>query len=65
MDYYTTGRTIRTTPEHPEGVPCILHDGDSVLCEFPSIMYGMEQAETVCKILNDHAFNSVRLSRYA
>lgn len=63
MDYYTVGMTIRTTPEHPTGVPCILYDGDSVLCEFHSIPYGLSQAETVCKILNEQMCNGERLSR--
>lgn len=51
MSIYAVGVTTRTTPEHPKGVPCILMDRDSVLCEFPGSR-GTEQAEVVCKILN-------------
>lgn len=65
MDYYIVGRTIRTTPEHPEGVPCILYNGASVLCEFHSIPFGRRQADTVCKILNDQLFNAESLRRHA
>jgi len=49
---YQVGRTIRTTQEHPNGIPCIIYDGDSVLCEFPSIPNGEEKAKHVCEILN-------------
>lgn len=30
---YESGYTIKTSKEFPEGVPCVIHDGDSVLCE--------------------------------
>lgn len=52
MSRYKVGRTIRTSNEFPEGVPCIVYDGDSVLCEFPSRMYGTEQAKSVANVLN-------------
>lgn len=52
MKRYEVGRTIRTSNEFPEGVPCIIYDGDSVLCEFPSYMYGMQQAKSVANVLN-------------
>lgn len=52
MSRYKVGRTIRTSNEFPEGVPCIVYDGDSVLCEFPSYTYGMEQAKSVANVLN-------------
>lgn len=64
MPHYTVGRTIKTTPEHPIGVPCILYDGDSVLCEFPSVMFGESQASVVCETLNNARENAVALTKY-
>lgn len=52
QEKYTVGHTIRTSREYPAGVPCILQDGDSVLCTFPSIPNGLKQAKEVCEILN-------------
>lgn len=49
---FTVGRTLRTTPEHPDGMPCILMDGDSVLCEFPGQPGTMRRAVMVCDLLN-------------
>jgi len=52
MKRYEVGHTLRVSNEFPEGVPCIIYDGDSVLCEFPSHMYGMQQAKSVANVLN-------------
>lgn len=52
MKPYAVGRTLATTPEWPEGVPCILVDGDSVFATFPNVPNGVRQAEEVCKVLN-------------
>jgi hypothetical protein len=61
---YTVGRTVRKSQEFPDGVPCIIWDGDSVLCEFPSAQYGLERASVVCEILNNTHENSKALSQY-
>ncbi len=54
---FVVGRTLRTSNEFPEGVPCVLVDGDSVYAEFPSSS-GMVKAECVCRLLNaDHALS--------
>ena len=52
MKRYEVGHTVRTSNEFPDGVPCIIYDGDSVLCEFPSHMYGEQQAKSVANVLN-------------
>lgn len=52
MDIFSIGSTVRTESEFPQGVPCIIYDGDSVLCEFRSIPDGMKQAIAVCEVLN-------------
>lgn len=61
---YQVGTTIQTCTEFPKGVPCILYDGDSVLCEFRSVMFGEQQARTVCDILNNARAGANCLSRY-
>ena len=55
MEKYHVGVTVRTTVNHPHGIPCIIYDGDSVLCEFPSQPNGHRQAEEVARILNEAA----------
>lgn len=52
LPYYQVGITVATTSEHPEGMPCILVGGDSVLCQFPGQPFAMEQAQAVCELLN-------------
>ena len=52
MSTYTVGTTLRTTDEHPKGMPCIIYDGDSVFCTFPSVPFGAVHAKTVCLLLN-------------
>ncbi len=52
MDIFSIGSTVRTESEFPDGVPCIIYGGDSVLCEFRSIPNGMKQAIAVCEVLN-------------
>lgn len=49
--FYEVGRTLRTDKEFPQGVPCIIYDGDSVLCEFRG-SNGMNEAARVCMLLN-------------
>lgn len=61
---YTVGRTIRKSPEFPDGVPCILWDGDSVLCEFPSMLCGLERASIICEILNNTKENAKALQQF-
>jgi len=43
---YTVGKSLAS------GLPCIIYDGDSVLCEFPNAPRGEEQAKAVCDALN-------------
>ena len=43
---YTVGKSLGS------GLPCIIYDGDSVLCEFPNVPRGEKQAEAVCAALN-------------
>lgn len=52
MDIFSVGNTIRAEPDFPQGIPCIIYDGDSVLCEFRSIPNGMKQAVAICEVLN-------------
>ena len=52
MSTYTVGTTLRTTDEHPKGMPCIIYDGDSVFCTFPSVPFGAVHAKAVCLLLN-------------
>lgn len=61
---YTVGRTLSKSDDFPDGVPCILWDGDSVLCEFPSIIYGEYRASIVCEILNNTRENAKILQQY-
>ena len=61
---YKVGRTNSTPPGYPDGVPCILYDGDSVLCEFYSIMFGEHQASVVCETLNNAQENAIALLKY-
>lgn len=61
---YRVGRTNHTPAGYPNGVPCILYDGDSVLCEFYSVMFGEHQASAVCETLNNAAENAVALLKY-
>lgn len=48
---YAVGRTIRKTDEWPDGIPCLLYDGDTVLCEFPGSR-GEQQAKDLLKLLH-------------
>ncbi len=64
MSTYTVGRTIRNDGHHPNGVPCILHDGDSVFCEFPGIPDRMADAEKVCLVLNFDCAYDTALAEY-
>ena len=43
---YRVGKSLHS------GLPCIIYDGDSVLCEFPGVPHGKRQAEAVCAALN-------------
>ena len=49
---YEVGHTLHTSWEFPKGVPCVIHDGDSVFCTFPSTTHGEERAKQVCDLLN-------------
>jgi hypothetical protein len=60
---YQVGRTIRVTHEYPKGIPCIVYDGDSVLCMFEGT-HGMERAKAVCFLLNK-AYNSQDMGAWA
>ena len=51
MSTYTVGTTLKTTDEHPKGMPCIIYDGDSVFCTFPSLPFGGIHAKVVCMLL--------------
>lgn len=53
---YKVGRTVCTSKEYPDGVPCVIYDGDSVLCEFPG-SDGEENARAVCRLMNAHGWN--------
>lgn len=55
---YKVGTTLT------DNVPCIIHDGDSVLCVFPSNPYGKQQAQAVCDILNNMVTGSIRLCEF-
>lgn len=56
QDGFKVGRTLNHG-WHDQGTPCIIVDGDSVLCVFPS-SNGEEQARIVCNALNAaHAAN--------
>ncbi len=62
---YKVGKTFRyRDKDYPNGAPCILYDGDSVLCVFPSMMYGEQQAHVVCELLNNARENAVNLQKY-
>ena len=47
---FAVGRTIRKTDEWPDGIPCLLYDGDAVLCEFPGSR-GEQQAKALFGLL--------------
>lgn len=51
MPKYIVGRTLRKTPDHPQGIPCLIVDVDSVYCEFSSSS-GAELAQQTADILN-------------
>lgn len=61
---YVVGTTVGTDSEFPDGVPCIIYDGDAVLCEFRSVMYGERQARTICDLLNNAKSDANNLSKY-
>jgi predicted HAD superfamily phosphohydrolase YqeG len=49
--YYVAGRTLRTEKEFPNGVPCIIYDRDSVLCESRA-SNGMEEMIRWAQVMN-------------
>ncbi len=63
-EYYQVGVALKNGIPEEQWEIAIIYDGDSVLCVFPSSLYGKQQARAVCDVLNATRNHSTSLHRY-